>query len=273
MAGKIIDPEEYENDSVETSDIQEDEFSHASDNTQNTNNESDTAPEIPDKYRGKSMEEIVRMHQEAEKLLGRQSQEVGELRKAFDSFVIQQAQKNVPQDASHDADDDDDTDFFVKPRDAVRRELENHPAIKEAQAISQEYKKANSLQQLQRMHPDMADILRDNAFQQWIGKSKYRQNLFVQADQNYDYEAASELFSTWKEVKGVVNQTKQVEKQAQKQEIKKAATGSARSNPDGQQTRKIYRRADIRKLMQTDPDRYMELSEDILKAYAEGRVR
>ena len=36
--------------------------------------------DIPDKYKGKSTAEIVRMHQEAEKLLGRQSSEVGELR-------------------------------------------------------------------------------------------------------------------------------------------------------------------------------------------------
>jgi hypothetical protein len=36
-------------------------------------------PDIPDKYKGKSAEELVQMHQEAEKLLGRQSSEVGEL--------------------------------------------------------------------------------------------------------------------------------------------------------------------------------------------------
>jgi hypothetical protein len=34
--------------------------------------------EIPEKYQGKSVTDIVRMHQEAEKLLGRQSSEVGE---------------------------------------------------------------------------------------------------------------------------------------------------------------------------------------------------
>ena len=33
--------------------------------------------DIPDKYKGKSTAEIVRMHQEAEKLLGKQSGEVG----------------------------------------------------------------------------------------------------------------------------------------------------------------------------------------------------
>ena len=45
--------------------------------------------EIPDKYKGKSTAEIVRMHQEAEKLLGRQSSEVGELRKGvYDSKPV-----------------------------------------------------------------------------------------------------------------------------------------------------------------------------------------
>ena len=36
---------------------------------------------------------------------------------------------------------------------------------------------------------------------------------------------------------------------------------------------KVYRRADIIKLMKTDPERYNALSDEILKAYAEGRVK
>ena len=32
-----------------------------------------TEPEVPEKYQGKTTAEIVRMHQEAEKLLGKQS--------------------------------------------------------------------------------------------------------------------------------------------------------------------------------------------------------
>ncbi len=35
---------------------------------------------VPTKYKGKSLDEIIRMHQEAEKLIGRQAQEVGEVR-------------------------------------------------------------------------------------------------------------------------------------------------------------------------------------------------
>ena len=43
--------------------------------------------EVPQKYQGKSTAEIIRMHQEAEKLLGKQSSEVGELRKVVDDYI------------------------------------------------------------------------------------------------------------------------------------------------------------------------------------------
>ena len=52
--------------------------------------------EIPDKYKGKSTAEIVRMHQEAEKLLGRQSSEVGELRQVVDTYIQTQLDTSTP---------------------------------------------------------------------------------------------------------------------------------------------------------------------------------
>ena len=52
---------------------------------------------LPDKYQNKSLEEVVQMHQEAEKLLGRQSSEVGELRKVVDDYISSQSQPAAPQ--------------------------------------------------------------------------------------------------------------------------------------------------------------------------------
>ena len=49
-------------------------------------------------------------------------------------------------------------------------------------------------------------------------------------------------------------------------------TGGARGSAEGSR-KKVYRRADIIKLMRTDPERYQALSEEILKAYSEGRVK
>jgi hypothetical protein len=53
--------------------------------------------DVPEKYKGKSTAEIVRMHQEAEKLLGKQSGEVGELRSVVDSYIQTQLDSTTPR--------------------------------------------------------------------------------------------------------------------------------------------------------------------------------
>ena len=169
--------------------------------------------DIPDKYKGKSTADIVRMHQEAEKLLGRQSSEVGELRSVVDSYI--QTQLDTTPQATQEP--EEDIDFFSDP-------------------------------------------------------DKIRTQLFAQADTQYDYEAADELFTNWKERQQAVGQTVAQEKASRKEAVKTASTGNAKGSGEAA-TRKVYRRSDIIKLMQTDPDRYLSLSDEIMQAYQEGRVR
>ena len=226
-------------------------------------------PSLPDKYQGKSLEEVVQMHQEAEKLLGRQSSEVGELRKVVDDYISTQTQQ-APQ--QQHVEPEDDIDYFTDPQAAVNRAIENHPKIREAEQYTEQYKKQSSLATLQAKHPDMQTILNDPKFAEWIKASKIRTQLFVAADQQYDADSADELFTLWKERKVVAQQTAQVEKQARKQTLKAANTGNARGTGEGSR-KKVYRRSDIIKLMKTDPERYQALSNEILTAYAEGRVK
>jgi hypothetical protein len=226
-------------------------------------------PTVPEKYQGKSLEEVVHMHQEAEKLLGRQSSEVGELRKVVDDYISQSITTPAPQ---QHVEPEDDIDYFTDPQAAVNRAIENHPKIREAEQYSAQYKKQTSLSMLQSKHPDMQNILSDPKFAEWIKGSKIRTQLFVQADQGYDADSADELFTLWKERKTVAQQTANVEKQARKQSLKAASTGNARGSAEGSR-KKVYRRADIIKLMKNDPDRYQALSDEIMAAYAEGRVK
>lgn len=225
---------------------------------------------IPEKYRGKSLEDLVQMHQEAEKLVGRQGDEVGELRKVVDEYIRTQLQES--QAPKQQQEPDEEIDFFVDPKKAMSRAIENHPKIREAEEYSQQYRKQNALAQLQAKHPDMQSILQDTKFAEWVKASKVRTRLFVEADQEYNYESADELFSLWKERAAVVQQTNNMEQQARKQSLKAASTGNARGTGEAAR-KKIYRRADIIKLMKTDPERYHSLSDEIFKAYAEGRVR
>lgn len=258
MAAKIID-ERPEDDNIHEEETFEQEAHEA-------NPEPD---ELPDKYKGKTAAELARMHQEAEKLLGRQSSEVGELRKVVDSYIQTQLSQQAPQ---YEEQQDEDVDFFVDPDKAVARAIERHPKIRQAEQVTQAYQKQNALATLQQRHPDMQEILQDPKFAEWVQGSKIRTQLFLAADQQYDHESADELFTLWKERQGVVQQTAELEKAQRKQQVKAASTGNARGNPDGN-ARKIYRRADIIKLMKTDPDRYMQMSDEIMRAYQEGRVK
>ena len=258
----ILDPrpEEENADQIEQNEVNE---------IQQEEVEQPQEPNLPDKYQGKSLEEVVQMHQEAEKLLGRQSSEVGELRKVVDDYISTQT-PSAPQ--QQHVEPEDDIDYFTDPQAAVNRAIENHPKIREAEQYTEQYKKQSSLATLQAKHPDMQTILSDPKFAEWIKASKIRTQLFVAADQQYDADSADELFTLWKERKTVAQQTAQVEKQARKQTLKAANTGNARGTGEGSR-KKVYRRSDIIKLMKTDPERYQALSDEILQAYAEGRVK
>lgn len=234
--------------------------------------EQPTEDVLPEKYQGKSASDIARMHQELEKRLGQQSSEVGELRAQFDEMVqkTMTAQQAPTPEVTEVI---DDVDFFADPNEAVNRAIANNPVMRQMQEATVAAQREKALTAIRAKHSDMGDVLSSDGFQQWVQGSQFRQNLFAQADSNYDFDAADELLTLYKDTQGVVKSQAAVEKVAKKAEIKKASTGSSRSNPEGQSTRKVYRRRDIIELMNTDPKRYEAMQPEIMKAYAEGRVK
>lgn len=269
MATFIERPEEDENDDYTSleADTQEETLEQPEETPVPDSQEEE---EVPEKYQGKDLKDIVRMHQEAEKLLGKQSSEVGELRKIVDDFVKTQleTQKQSPQAQK----EEEDIDFFYDPEAAMQKVIDRHPKIKEAEEYTRQAKQASILGQLQEKHPDFKDIVQDEAFAEWVGASKVRTELYLRADQKFDFDSADELLSLWKERKQAVDTTEDMQKADRKRQAKAAATGSAKGSGEAP-SRKIYRRADIIELMRTDPKRYQQLSSEIMQAYAEGRVK
>ena len=230
--------------------------------------EQDDEDDIPDKYKGKSVKDIVRMHQEAERAIGKQGSEVGELRRIVDEFVKAQTVTQKQQAPEVE----DEVDFFTDPDKAIARAIEKHPKVRQAEELNEQMKRAEALANLKTAHPDFTQVVQDGSFVEWIGKSKVRQELFSRADRYYDFDAANELLSTWKERKQVVDQSAAVEKVQRKQAVKSASTGSTKGSGETA-SKKTYRRADIIELMRTNPDRYEQLAPEIMQAYAEGRVK
>jgi hypothetical protein len=229
----------------------------------------DDDDDVPEKYKGKSAKEIARMHMEVEKALGRQGSEVGELRRIVDDFVKSQANKKPDQTVNDEV--EDEVDFFTDPQKAIDKAIAKHPKIREAEEVTSNMRKAEALANLKANHPDFQEIITSPAFAEWIGNSKVRQELFVRADQRFDTDAANELLSNWKERAQVVERTKAVEAQERNNAVKAASTGSTKGSSEPA-SKKRFRRSDIIDLMTRDPDRYMALEPEIMKAYAEKRV-
>jgi hypothetical protein len=223
--------------------------------------------ELPEKYRDKSLDEIVRMHQEAEKLIGKQAQEVGEVRKLADELIKQ----NLGSRQQQTRQEEPEVDFFENPQKAVQRTVDNHPDILAARQVTLEMKRAQIQQRLAQEHPDFGEIAKDQDFANWVKSSPVRIKIFEQADSGYDFDSANELLSTYKQLRTV--KSKQVSDEGEvtrKQNLKAVGVDVGGS---GESSKKVYRRADLIQLQLRDPDRYAALSDEIMQAYIEKRVR
>jgi len=220
--------------------------------------------DLPEKYRGKSAKEIIAMHQEAEKLIGRQGSEVGELRKVVDEFIKAQTSNNSKTEEV------EEVDYFADPQKAVKKAIDDHPAVKEAKEVSVQMKREAVLNKIAQKFPNYQEIVTDPSFAEWIKGSRVRQELFARAETQFDYDSAEELFSTWEEKKQVTKRVTETSKLDREQQLKAADIGSQGASETA--SKKKYRRSDIIKLMQTDPDRYDSMSNEIMAAYREGRI-
>lgn len=233
--------------------------------------------DIPEKYRGKGLSDIIRMHQEAEKHIGRQGQELGEVRKDreyYQSMLDQMINSKTVGAAPTGESQDEEVDFFSDPDKAVearvRKMLESNPDLQGAKQLREEVSRQSTVAQLQKDHPDWQQVAQTPEFTEWVQKSQFRMQLAAQADK-YDYGAANELFSLYKERAGYQQSAKAEEQVSRQSSVQKASTGAAKASGETKGKR-TYRRSDIRELMRNDPTRYRQLEPEIRQAYAEGRV-
>ena len=227
----------------------------------------ETKSGLPEKYRNKSLEEVVRMHQEAEKLIGKQAQEVGEIRKLSDELIKQ----NLGSKQQRVQEEEPEVDFFQDPQKAVQATIDKHPDVLAARQASMDFKRMQVQQKLSQEHPDFSQVVGDSEFQNWVKGSSVRLALYAKADAEFDYDSANELLSTFKQLRGV--QATKAEQTSTATRAKNMKAAQVDVGGSGESSKRVYRRADLIRLKMTDPVRYESLSDEIMQAYSEGRVR
>lgn len=251
-------PQEPEGDNLETLYVSE----------EDSTPEEEPAPEAPEeeesdvaeKYRGKTAEELIKMHEDLDRFRAQQAQEIGQLRGIVDEYLRPPA---PPQELEEPA---DEVDYWTDPEAAIAQ----HPSVKQAQEQLKQINQAQTAQQLQQKHPDIGQIVGSPEFAEYVQASPMRQRMYKEANEGFDLAAADELVSGFKAVKGVKRDP--APKPDRTSEVKKVDTGASRSAVAKQSKKKLSRAALI-ELKRNDPDKYEAMQAEIYQAYAEGRVK
>ena len=226
----------------------------------------ETKPKLPELYEGKSLEDVIRMHQEANNMIGKQAQEVGEVRRLADELLKQNLNSKQQQ-----VEVEPEVDFFENPQKAVQNTIDKHPDVLAARQAGMEFKRMRIQHKLAQDHPDYTQVVNDSEFQNWVKSSPIRLGLYAKADGEFDYDSANELLSTFKQLRGVrVKESGQADNAARAKTMKAIEVDTGGS---GESSKRVYRRVDLIRLKMQDPNRYDALSDEIMAAYAEKRVR
>ena len=236
-------------------------------------------PNISAKYAGKSMEEVIKMQQEAENLMNKQSDELGQHRAAVrekDQLIktLLDAQNKANETTPPEEPVIQEDNFYDDPVSAVNKAIENHPDVIKAREERMGNMQKHNLEALDKAYPDWQKTVQNSSFQKFIGDSATRTEMFRKADVDYRSDLAIELFDWYSQTQmsGATQEAVAEEKSKIEKQMKQTSSES-RSSGDSVGGKKIYRRADLINLQVTDPNRYASLADEIQSAYAEGRVK
>jgi len=135
-------------------------------------------------------------YKDLEVAYSRQGQQMGDYRGLIDNFVSTTPDEPVvPVETAPITPDD----IYENPDEAVRRAVDSHPAIIEAQALKAELAEnavVAKRNDFVSKHPDFQETVVTDEFGSWVREDATRYELAQRADA-YDMTAADALFTLW----------------------------------------------------------------------------
>ncbi len=236
---------------------------------------------IPPEYRGKSIEDIIKMHSEAKQVIGRQGNELGLARqmtqRAAELLERQSKADNGSPSKREDADQENpDAAFFASPRQTVEKTISEHPDVQAAVAMARQTASEKALSRVQEnIGSDPRKIVTSQEFGEWVTSSQWRLEAFQKANAQADADAATNIIKMYQYENAEKLKAQEAQKQAVSQQSKsdmKAMQVDA-GTPAAPERGRIYSRLELQKLLRNKPDEYAANETEIMKAYAEGRVK
>ena len=158
------------------------------------------AETIPEKYKDKTRDDLVDMHVNIEKVLTRQGNELGQLRKLVDSQneIINRVTAHSTQAEPVKKMELTPETLLNDPVNSVNKVVEENPAVKSGNERITQLELQIQEQRFAQSHPTYRQDVQDPAFQSWVLASPVRTKLLGSLDK-YNFNAGQELWELWGE--------------------------------------------------------------------------
>lgn len=236
--------------------------------------------DLPEKFRGKSVKEVVEVYKQLESQYGRMANDLGQQRSITDRILnlrresdLSQNGEGVTQPATPQI---KATDLAEDPTGSIQKVVKATIASRDAENEQKALQQARqaSAERFVRDHPDYQDFVNNADFMSWVEASPSRKRV-SRAVVHGDFDAGNDLLSEFKEHKKKMSSATDDNKlleAARGASLESGSRGNSEGTPKGG---RVYSRADLLRLQMTDPDKYYsdEFQNVIMKAYAEKRVK
>jgi len=224
---------------------------------------------IPDKFKGKSLEEVISSYQSLESEYGRRNNEVGSLRKLTDQ-LLELDKKETPETKREAITVDS---LLESPDDVINQSIDNNPRLKALEESMLRQNVAKDKSAFDSKHPEWETTLTSPEFETWVMESKVRQRMLIEADKNYDYETGSELFDMYELAKGSAIKEATTQRNSKARKTAKSGVTEQGGSPKETKSVKKYRRVDLINLKVSNPSEYERRYEsEFRQAYIDKRV-
>jgi hypothetical protein len=239
--------------------------------------------QIPETYKGKSVDDLIDMHVNLEKVLRRQGNELGQLRKVVDtqSRALETAvsRPNVNQPEPRRSEPLTAQSLLDDPTKAIAQTVA--PAVNNLEQRLNQIEVKSAQATFEQKHPEFTRDVQDPDFQNWVLGSKTRSKLLVGLH-NYDFDSGEALWEMWDEHR----EAKASATTARQQKVHAATTvkGAAFASPSEPTgaNKPVYSRAKLAELqtraISGDPSAAArwndpEFQKEYMLAYAEDRIK
>lgn len=230
---------------------------------------------IPDRFKNKSIEDVIQSYEELEKLNSRQAQDLGSMRQTVDRLLDIQSQQTsspAPEPSKPVSVDD-----LYEDADGVLRRVAKEEVSGEISELKQELTQLRlerAMAKLESKFEGWQERVKEPEFASWVQDSPYRQRMYQDAD-NGDFDAAEEILGMYYDYSSTAERTNS--QHQRDRELNDAMLES--SSPPATTSDETYSRYDLleariaAKKGDLKAERWLQAHADsIALAYEEGRI-